>query len=83
MPASPRSTNARLSQGRVASRTELIDNATILLVPGAIEAGMDEVRFWAPLLGGFLVAWPFTFVVNRAMIRRGKGHVVAHDLPAH
>jgi hypothetical protein len=62
---------------------ELIDNATILLVPGAIEAGMDEVRFWAPLLGGFLVAWPFTFAVNRAMISRGKGHVVAHGLHAH
>lgn len=62
---------------------ELIDNAVILLVPGAIEAGLDEVLFWAPLLGGFVIAWPFTFVVNRAMIRRGKGHAVAHEHHAH
>jgi hypothetical protein len=62
---------------------ELIDNATILVVPGAMEAGLDEVLFWAPLLGGFAIAWPFTFAVNRAMIRRGKGHAVVHQHHAH
>ena len=58
---------------------ELIDNLFILLVPGAMEAGLDEARFWLPLLGGFVVAWPFAFLVNRAMIRRGKGHAVVHE----
>ena len=58
---------------------ELIDNLTILLVPGAMEAGIGEARFWLPLLGGFAIAWPFTFAVNRAMIRRGKGHAVVHE----
>jgi hypothetical protein len=57
---------------------ELIDNATMLLVPGALEAGLTDLRFWLPLLGGFVIAWPFAFAVNRAMIRRGKGHAVAH-----
>ena len=57
---------------------ELIDNAAMLLVPGAMEAGLTELRFWAPLLGGFVVAWPFAFAVNRAMIRRGKGHAAVH-----
>jgi Domain of unknown function (DUF4396) len=57
---------------------ELIDNATMLLVPGAMEAGLGDLRFWLPLLGGFAIAWPFAFAVNRAMIRRGKGHALAH-----
>jgi Domain of unknown function (DUF4396) len=57
---------------------ELIDNLTMLLVPGAMEAGLDELRFWLPLLGGFAIAWPFAFVVNRMMIARGRGHAVVH-----
>ena len=62
---------------------ELIDNGFILLVPGAMEAGLGDLRFWAPLLGGFVIAWPFAFAVNRAMIRRGKGHAVVHSYHAH
>jgi hypothetical protein len=58
---------------------ELIDNLTVVLVPGALEAGLGDARFWAPLLGGFVIAWPFAFVVNRTMIRRGKGHAVVHE----
>jgi Domain of unknown function (DUF4396) len=58
---------------------ELIDNATMLLVPGAMEAGLTDLRFWLPLLGGFAIAWPFAFAVNRAMISRGKGHAVVHE----
>jgi hypothetical protein len=57
---------------------EAIDNAAMLLVPGAMEAGLGDFRFWAPLLGGFVIAWPFAFAVNRAMIRRGKGHAAVH-----
>jgi hypothetical protein len=62
---------------------ELIDNGFILLVPGAMEAGLGDLRFWLPLLGGFLIAWPFAFAVNRAMIRRGKGHAVVHEHHGH
>lgn len=58
---------------------ELIDNATMLLVPGAMEAGLTELRFWIPLLGGFVIAWPFAFTVNRVMIDRGMGHAVVHE----
>jgi hypothetical protein len=62
---------------------ELIDNGFMLIVPGAMEAGLGDFRFWAPLLGGFVIAWPFAFAVNRAMIRRGKGHAVVHQHHAH
>jgi Domain of unknown function (DUF4396) len=58
---------------------ELIDNGFILLVPGALEAGLRDLKFWLPLLGGFVIAWPFAFAVNRALIRRGKGHAVVHE----
>ena len=57
---------------------EVIDNGAMLLVPGAMEAGLGDLRFWAPLLGGFVIAWPFAFAVNRAMIRRGRGHAAVH-----
>jgi hypothetical protein len=62
---------------------ELIDNGFLVVVPGAMEAGLGDLRFWAPLLGGFVIAWPFAFSVNRAMIRRGKGHAVVHQHHAH
>jgi hypothetical protein len=58
---------------------ELIDNLTMVVVPGALEAGLTDARFWLPVLGGFLIAWPFAFTVNRAMIRRGKGHATVHE----
>jgi hypothetical protein len=62
---------------------ELIDNVTMVVVPGAMEAGLDEALFWAPLLGGFVIAYPFAFAVNRATIRRGKGHAVVHEYHQH
>ena len=62
---------------------EAIDNLTMVLVPGALEAGLTDFLFWLPLLGGFAIAWPFAFAVNRAMIRRGKGHAVVHQHHAH
>lgn len=58
---------------------ELIDNLAVILFPGAMEAGLTEARFWLPLLGGFVIAWPFAFAVNRSMIQRGKGHAVVHE----
>ena len=52
---------------------EVIDNAFVLAVPGAMDASVNEALFWGPLLGGFVLAFGPAFLVNRANIRRGKG----------
>jgi Domain of unknown function (DUF4396) len=52
---------------------EAIDNAVVLAVPGAMDAGLDDPLLWGPLLGGFAVAFGPAYLVNRANIRRGKG----------
>jgi hypothetical protein len=58
---------------------EAIDNAFVLLVPGAMEAGLDDPLLWASIAGGFVIAYPFAFLANRYMIARGKGHAVVHE----
>lgn len=62
---------------------EAIDNLGMAVVPGAIEAGLDDARFWLTLLGGFVVAYPFAFVANRYLIGRGKGHALLHEFHGH
>jgi Domain of unknown function (DUF4396) len=52
---------------------EAIDNAFVIAVPGAMDAGLREALFWWPPLGGFALAFGPAFLVNRANIRRGKG----------
>ena len=57
---------------------EAVDNLVILLVPGAMEAGLGSLLFWASLAVGFAVAFVATFPVNRWLIARGRGHALAH-----
>jgi hypothetical protein len=57
---------------------EAVDNLVVLVVPGAMEAGLDSVLFWASLAIGFAVAFAATFPVNRWLILRGRGHAIAH-----
>lgn len=58
---------------------ELVDNAIVALVPGAMDAQLADALFWFTLLGGFVVAFAITTPVNKWMISRGKGHAVAHS----
>jgi Domain of unknown function (DUF4396) len=53
---------------------ETIDNLVVALVPGALEAGLGDAIFWWSIALGFAVAYPFAFLLQRALIRRGKGH---------
>jgi len=57
---------------------ELFDTLIILIVPGAIDAGLGEPLFWGSLAGALFVAFWAAFPVNRALIGRGKGHAVIH-----
>ncbi len=57
---------------------EIVDNAVILAVPGAMEAGLESWLFWSALAFSLVVAFVVTVPVNRWMIRRGRGHAVVH-----
>jgi hypothetical protein len=57
---------------------ELVDNAILLVVPGAMEAGLDSLLFWASLAFALLIAGMAAYPVNRYLIARGKGHAVVH-----
>jgi hypothetical protein len=58
---------------------EFVDNAVILLVPGAMEAGLASWLFWGTLVFALAVAFVVTVPVNRWMIGRGRGHAVVHE----
>ena len=57
---------------------EIVDNLVMLTVPGALEAGLLDLLFWASLAFSLVVAFVVTVPVNRWMISRGKGHAVVH-----
>jgi len=58
---------------------EIVDNAIILAVPGAMDAGLGSGLFWGALAVALAVAFVVTVPVNRAMISRGRGHALAHQ----
>jgi hypothetical protein len=58
---------------------EIVDNAVLLLVPGAMDAGLADVLFWASLAFALAVAGLVAFPVNRWLIARGKGHARVHS----
>jgi hypothetical protein len=59
---------------------EIVDNAFVLLVPGAIEAGLGDALFWWSLGVGLALAFVFAFPANRWLISRGRGHAAVHGL---
>jgi hypothetical protein len=58
---------------------EIVDNLFILVVPGAIAAGLDTTLFWWSLAVSLAVAFVAAVPVNRWLIDRGKGHAVVHQ----
>jgi Domain of unknown function (DUF4396) len=62
---------------------EIVDNAVMLVVPGAIDAGLDSALFWGSLAFSLAVAFVAALPVNRWLIARGKGHAVMHQHHAH
>ncbi len=62
---------------------EIVDNAIMLGVPGAMEAGAGDILFWGALSVALVVAGVVAFPVNRWLITRGKGHAVLHETGVH
>jgi hypothetical protein len=62
---------------------EIVDNAFILLVPGAIDAGLGQALFWWSLGVSLAIAYVFAFPLNRWLIARGRGHAVVHEFHGH
>ena len=59
---------------------EIVDNAVLLSVPGAMEAGLASWLFWGSLAFALAVAFVVTVPVNKWMIGRGVGHAKVHEL---
>jgi Domain of unknown function (DUF4396) len=62
---------------------EIVDNAIMVVVPGAMEAGLGSLLFWGSLSFSLVVAGAFAVPVNRWLIARGKGHAVVHETGIH
>ena len=62
---------------------EIVDNAIMLLIPGAMDAGLDNIGFYLALAAALLIAGAAAFPANRWLISRGKGHAVVHQHHAH
>jgi Na+-driven multidrug efflux pump len=62
---------------------EIVDNLFILIVPGAIAAGLGDALFWWSLIVGLLIAGVVAYPVNRWLLKRGRGHAVVHEHHSH
>src|SRR3954453_12757926 len=62
---------------------EIVDNAIVVAVPGALEAGLGDVLFWGSLAFSLVVAGAFAVPGTRWLIARGKGHAVVHETGIH
>ncbi len=58
---------------------ELVDNAVMAIIPGAMDAGLVNVVFWIGMLIALTAAFLAAYPVNRVLLRRGKGHALAHE----
>jgi hypothetical protein len=62
---------------------EVVDNAIMLLIPGAMDLGLADPGFWASLAVALLIAGAAAYPVNRWLLARGRGHAVVHAHHAH
>jgi Domain of unknown function (DUF4396) len=62
---------------------EIVDNLFIVIVPGALAAGLADGLFWWSLAVSLLIAGAVAFPLNRWLISRGKGHAVVHEHHGH
>jgi hypothetical protein len=62
---------------------EIIDNVVVVVIPGAMDAGLGDLLFWGSLAFALSVAFVAAVPVNRWLIARGKGHAAVHRTGVH
>jgi hypothetical protein len=62
---------------------EIVDNGILLIIPGAMDAGLGDVLFWGSLSIALVLGGAVALPVNRWLIERGKGHAVVHETGVH
>ncbi|MEA2311832.1 MAG: hypothetical protein QOE28_1800 [Solirubrobacteraceae bacterium] len=62
---------------------EVVDNAVVVVIPGAMTAGLGDLLFWGSLAFAMPVAGAFALPVNRRLLARGKGHTAVHETGIH
>jgi hypothetical protein len=62
---------------------EIVDNAIVLTIPGALDAELGDLLFWGSLAVSLVIAGVVAVPVNRWLIARGKGHAVVHETGVH
>jgi Domain of unknown function (DUF4396) len=62
---------------------EVVDNGLLLVIPGAMDAGVGDLLFWGSLSVALVIAGIVAFPVNRWLIARGKGHAAVHETGIH
>ncbi len=58
---------------------EIVDNAIVIAIPGAMAAGLLDGLFWGSLALSLVIAFAVALPVNRWLISRGLGHAVVHS----
>ncbi len=62
---------------------EIVDNVIMLVIPGAMDAGVGTLLFWGSLALALVIAGLVAFPVVRWLISRGRGHAVVHKYHKH
>ena len=62
---------------------EIVDNAVMLVIPGAMDAGLTELLFWGSLIFSLALAGVAAFPANRWLVARGQGHALVHKHHGH
>jgi len=62
---------------------EIVDNLIMLVIPGAMDAGLNSLLFWGSLAFALAIAYVAAFPINRYLIARGRGHAVVHAHHGH
>lgn len=58
---------------------EIVDNTLMLLIPGAMDASIASVQFWASMAVSLALAGVAAYPLNRWLIARGSGHAAVHQ----